>query len=60
MLLALFSCLLPELSIRIFHQVKYLFSHFFVLCSVSKGNIKALKAFINPFEAPQKSVTIKI
>ena len=29
---------------------------FTLLCSVSKGFMKALKAFIKPFEAPQRSV----
>ena len=30
------------------------------LCGASKGFIKALKAFIKPFEAPQRSVKTKI
>ena len=32
----------------------------FLLCSASKGFIKAFKAFIKPFKAPQRSVKIKI
>ena len=27
-----------------------------LLCGASKGSMKALKAFIKPFEAPQRSV----
>ena len=30
------------------------------LCGTSKGFMKAFKAFIKPFETPQKSVKIKI
>ena len=33
---------------------------FTLLCGVSKGFIKVLKAFIKPFEVPQRSVKIKI
>ena len=33
---------------------------FTLLCGASKGFLKAFKAFIKPFEAPQKSVKIKI
>ena len=33
---------------------------FTLLCGASKGFMKALKAFINPFEVPQRSVKIKI
>ena len=33
---------------------------FTLLCDASKGFMKALKAFIKPFEAPQRSVKIKI
>ena len=33
---------------------------FTLLCGASKGFMKALKAFIKPFEAPQRSVKIKI
>ena len=33
---------------------------FILLCGASKGFIKVLKAFIKPFEAPQRSVKIKI
>ena len=36
------------------------FSIFTLLCGVSKGFMKAFKAFIKPFEAPQRSVKIKI
>ena len=32
---------------------------FILLCGASKGFMKALKAFIKPFEAPQGSVKIK-
>ena len=33
---------------------------FTLLCGVSKGFMRAFKAFIKPFEAPQKSVKMKI
>ena len=33
---------------------------FTLLCGASKGFIKVLKAFIKPFEVPQRSVKIKI
>ena len=33
---------------------------FTLLCGASKGFIKVLKAFIKPFEAPQRSAKIKI
>ena len=33
---------------------------FTLLCGASKGFMKALKAFIKPFEVPQRSVKIKI
>ena len=33
---------------------------FTVLCSASKNFMKALKAFIKPFEAPQRSLKIKL
>ena len=31
-----------------------------LLCGASKGFIKAFKAFIKPYETPQRSVKIKI
>ena len=34
--------------------------YFTLLCGPSKGFMKALKAFIKSFEAPQRSVKIKI
>ena len=34
--------------------------YFRILCGASKGFTKALKAFIKPFEVPQRSVKIKI
>ena len=34
--------------------------YFFLLFSYSKGFMKAFKAFIKPFEAPQRSMKIKI
>ena len=34
--------------------------YFTLLCGASKGFMKALKTFIKPFEAPQRSVKIKI
>ena len=34
--------------------------NFYFLCGASKSFIKALKAFMKPFEAPQRSVKIKI
>ena len=33
---------------------------FTLLCSASKGFMKAFKGFIKPFEAPQKSVKMKV
>ena len=33
---------------------------FTLLCGASKGFMKAFKAFTKPFEAPQRSVKIKI
>ena len=33
---------------------------FTLLCGASKGFMKDLKAFIKPFEAPQRSVKLKI
>ena len=33
---------------------------FTLLCGASKGFMKAFKAFIKPFEAPQRNVKIKI
>ena len=33
---------------------------FTLLCDTSKGFMKALKTFIKPFEAPQRSVKVKI
>ena len=33
---------------------------FTLLCGASKGFMKALKAFIKPFEAPQRNMKIKI
>ena len=38
-------------------MLKLLFSHFFV---VSQRFYEGFKVFINPFEAPQRSVKIKI
>ena len=40
-------------------KLSYIFI-FTLLCGASKGFMKALKAFIKPFEAPQRSVKIKI
>ena len=34
--------------------------YFHTLCGALKGFMKALKAFIKPFEAPQRSVKIKV
>ena len=42
---------------------RYFISLIFIsklLCGASKGFMKAFKAFIKPFEAPQRSVKIKI
>ena len=33
---------------------------FTLFCDASKGFLKTLKAFIKPFETPQRSVEIKI
>ena len=33
---------------------------FTLLCGASKGFMKAVQAFVKPFEAPQRSVKIKI
>ena len=43
---------------RIKMKIKLNF-YFRTLCSVPKGFMKALKAFIKPFETPQRSVKIK-
>ena len=40
-------------------NLKFYF-HTFLFCDASKGFMKALKAFIKPFKAPQRSVKIKI
>ena len=40
-------------------RLSYIFI-FTLLCGASKGFMKALSAFIKPFEAPQRSVKIKI
>ena len=34
--------------------------YFTLLCGASQGFMKAFKAFIKPFEAPQRSVKIKV
>ena len=34
--------------------------YFYIFSGASKGFMKAFKAFIKPFEAPQRSVKIKI
>ena len=47
----------PDLGRRDKINLKFIFILFY---GVSKGLIKVLKAFIKPFEAPQKSVNIKI
>ena len=50
------------LNVPIPDKVKKLSSIFIftLLCGALKGFMKALKAFIKPFEAPQGSVKIKI
>ena len=50
------------LNVPISDKVKKLSSIFIftLLCGALKGFMKALKAFIKPFEAPQRSVKIKI
>ena len=50
------------LNVPIPDKVKKLSKNFTftLLCGASKGFMKAFKAFIKPFEAPQKSVKIKI
>ena len=40
-------------------KLTYIFV-FTLLCGASKGFKKALKAFIRPFEAPQRSVKTKV
>ena len=40
-------------------KLTYIFIFTF-LCGASKGFMKALKTFIKPFEAPQRSVKIKL
>ena len=40
-------------------KLTYIFI-FTLLCGAPKGFVKALKALIKPFEAPQRSVKIKI
>ena len=39
-------------------KIKLMFI-FILLCGASKGVMKALKVFIKPFEAPQRSMKIK-
>ena len=53
---------LLNLSVQILDEEKKLTSIFIflLLCGALKGFMKALKAFIKPFEAPQRSVKIKI
>ena len=48
----------PDLGQREKINLKFLFSHFFVV--PQKIFMKALKAFTKPFEAPQRSAKIKI
>ena len=40
-------------------KITYIFI-FTLLCGAAKDFMKAFKAFIKPFEAPQRSVKIKI
>ena len=49
---------ISESCIEIKIKLKIFISTF--LCGASKGFLKALKAFIRPSEAPQRSVKIKI
>ena len=51
-----------EFYIRVFSNLRHYFKFFIftLLFSASKGFIKALKGFIKRFEAPQRSVNIKI
>ena len=51
-----------SLLVQITDEVKKLSEIFIftLLCGGSKGFMKALKAFIKPFEPPQRSVKIKI
>ena len=44
-------------AIEIKIELNFIFT---LLCGASKGFMKAFKVFIKPFEAPQKSVKIKI
>ena len=41
-------------------KINLKFFIFVLLCGASNGFMKALKAFIKPFEAPQRSVEKKI
>ena len=49
---------ISESCIEIKSYIKFLFSHFLVV--PQKGFMKAYKAFIKPFEAPQRSAKLKI
>ena len=48
------------LPVPISDKEKKIIFIFTLLCSASKGFMRALMAFIKPFEAPQRSVKIKI
>ena len=48
---------------RSYIKVKINLNFYFIvtfLCGASKGFMKAYKAIMNPFEAPQRNVKIKI
>ena len=57
MLLTLKDLFISESCIEIKIELNFYFHTSF---GASKGFMKALKAFIKPFEAPQRSVKIKI
>ena len=48
---------ISESCIEIKIELNFIFT---LLCGASKGFMKAFKAFIKPFEAPQRNVKIKI
>ena len=58
--IVIFSKTLLTFPAPILDEDKKLKSFFVLLCVASKDFIKGLKAFIKPFEAPQRSGKIKI
>ena len=57
LILTLPALYISESCIKIKINLNFIFT---LLCETSTGSMKAFKAFIKPFEAPQRSVKIKI